>query len=267
MAGATAIAATAAVALVPSGGNGPVGLPGAIAALTEPDVLLHFTVTTTHLPSGATESAETWQTPDGRRLRMIRANGLEFAFDQRERVDETYVPERDEVLVHTTPELFEDVRDPFGSIATSAPSNPTSVGDLPALLTRALRGDDPKVRHVGRTTVDGIDVDQIRIERGLEVADVEPGAPLRELKDAPMKTVTVTRDVYVRHDNALPVRVVDHVEALGNPQNTTSISEFTDVQKLTLDASTEPSLKLADHPGAKRTVMPPFDDSKADSGR
>ena len=84
VAGVTAIAATAAFALVPSGSSGPVGLAGAAAALTEPDVLLHFKVTTTHLPSGDIERAETWQTPDGRRSHT-RYNGIEVSYDQRAR--------------------------------------------------------------------------------------------------------------------------------------------------------------------------------------
>ena len=57
--------------------------------------------------------------------------------------------------------------------------------------------------------------------------------------------------------------MVDHLEPFGNPENTTTISEYTDAQKLTLDASTETSLRLPALPGVKRTVKPPFDDSKA----
>ncbi len=246
VAGVTAIAATAAVALVPSGSSGPVGLAGAVAALNEPGVLLHFKVTTTHLPTGDTESAETWQTPDGRRARMIRGTDIEWAYDQRARLDEVYLPKRDEVLVHTTPELFKDGPDPFGSMTTLIGSSPTFIGDLPALLQRALRGEDPEVRHLGVTTIAGVEVDQIRIERSFD----RPGS----------EAVIVTRDVYVRHDNALPVRVVDDLEGWGNPESTTVVSEFTDVQKLALDGSTEHLLRLADHPGAKRIVKSPSDD-------
>lgn len=262
IAGATAVAATATVALVPTS-DGPVGLERAVAGLAEPGVLLHYKVTTTHLPSGATQSSETWQTPDGRRLRFLQPDGFEFAYDQRGKRAETYVPDRDEVLVDSEPSLFADRPEPFGSIGSRAGDLPTAAGDLPALLTRALSGTDPKVRHVGRTTVRGIDVDHIRIERDWEVADAAPDASLRELQNAPTKTVTTTRDVYVRHDNALPVRVVDHLEPFGNPQNTASVSEFTDTQKLELDGSTERLLALAEHPGAERTVRGPFDDSKA----
>ncbi len=261
VAAATAVAATAAVALLPAGESGPTGLAGAVAALSEPDVLLHFKVTTTHSPSGAVEpTTETWQTPDGRRRRSMYGNGLEFAYDQRARVLETYAPERNEVIAQTDTEFFEDERDPFGSIATTATSGPGVVGDLPALVTRALSGEDPDVRHLGTTTVRGIEVDQIRISQDIEVADVEPGASPRELKNAASKTVTLTRDVYVRHDDALPVRVVDRDGRF------TSTSDFTDVEKLTLDATTEQTLRLPDHPGATRRVMGPFDDSKADSG-
>jgi hypothetical protein len=262
IASATAAAATATVALVPTS-DGPVGLQRAVAALAEPGVLLHFKVTTTHLPSGATESSETWQTPDGRRLRILRPNGHEFAYDQRGKRSEIYVPERDEVFVDTEPSLFADQPEPFGSIGSRIGDMPDAAGDLPALLTRALSGADPKVRHIGRTTVRGIDVDHIRIERASEIADARPGASLRELQDAPMKTVTTTRDIYVRHDNALPVRVVDNLEAFGNPENTKTVSEFSDTQKLALHGPTERLLKLAEHPGAERTVRGPFDDSKA----
>lgn len=264
IAAATAVTAITAVALLPSGDAGPVGLQRAVAALAEPGVLLHFKVTTTYLPSGATQSSETWQTPDGRRARVIYDDRLETAYDQRARVHESYVPERDEVLVHTEPSTFKDRESPFGSIATAVGSSPTYAGDLPGLLTRALNGNDPKVRHVGVTTVRGVEVDHIRIDAEHQVVDAEPGASPSELRDAPLKTITARRDVYVRHDNALPVRVVDDLEAWGGmPQGPKSVSEFTEVQKLLLDASTERALRLADHPGARRTVEPPFDDSKA----
>jgi hypothetical protein len=266
VAGVTAVAATAAVALVPSDSSGPVGLAGAVAALTEPDVLLHFKVTTRHA-AGGVETAETWQTPDGRRMHTIYGNGLESVYDQRARIYENYTPERNDVIVQTDSEFFEDEEHPFGSISTDVTSGVTSAGDLPGLVTRALGGQDPKLRYVGRTTIDGVAVDQIRVFQDLEVADVPPGAPLKVLKNAPTKTVTLSRDVYVRHDNALPVRVVDHLEALFGDPDATSTTDFTDVQKLTLDATTEPMLELDDHPGAKRIVRGPFDDSKADSGR
>ena len=180
----TAVAATAAVALVPSGSSGPVGLAGAVAALTEPDVLLHFKVTTHH-SRGGIETAETWQTPDGRRMHTIYGNGLESVYDQRARLYENYVPERNEVIVQTDSEFFEDEAHPFGSISTDVTSGVTSAGDLPGLVTRALRGDDPKVRYVGRTTIDGVEVDQIRIDQDIEMADVPPGASLKELKERP----------------------------------------------------------------------------------
>jgi hypothetical protein len=250
VAGATAVAATT-VALVPAGSGGPTGLAGAVAALTEPDVLLHFKVKTVH-SRGGIQTAETWQTPDGRRSRTIHGNGLEIAYDQKALVYEVYVPERDEVIVHTEPSTFADKAHPFGSIATDVGSSPSSAGDLPALVTRALSGTDPKVRYVGRTTIRGIEVDQIRIDQ-----DIEVGRP-------PGRMATITRDVYVRHDNALPVRVVDRLGALGIGPEDSSTSDYTEVQKLTLDAATAPALRL-DHPGAKRTVKGPFDDSKADA--
>jgi hypothetical protein len=237
---ALAIAAVAAVMLFPSGPGGPVGLARAVAALSEPGVLLHFKVTTTHQPSGDSESGETWQTPDGRRTRVIRGADMEWAYDQRARVDEVYLPERNAVLVHTTPALFEDVPDPFGSVETLMGASPTFIGDLPALLQRALDGGDPNVRHVGVTTIAGAEVDQVRVERSSAEA-------------------TLIRDVYVRHDNALPVRVVDQLEERGKPRRVTSVSEFSDVQLLPLDGGTEHLLRLADRPGAKRIVMPPSD--------
>ena len=287
LAGLTAALTTAGVAALPSGQGGAVGLERAVAALSAPDVLLHFKMTTTHLPSGAARSAETWQTPDGRRSRTVRGDGIEIVYDQRGRVFETYVPERDEVIVAQEPSLWEDERDPFGSIATSpVMSDPSAAGDLAALLERALSGQDPKVRHVGRTTIEGIDVDHVRVAQDVEVpeerqpslqrgedgesaAEQRRAAVARLERDrlAPRKTVTIFRDVYVRHDNALPVRVVDRVEALGNSEWTTSVSEFTDVQRLKLDSSTATALAPALHPGAERVIQEPMDDSRAEQDR
>jgi hypothetical protein len=260
VASATVIAATAAVALVPTGENAPVGLERAIAALNKPQTLLHFSAETTHLPSGATERAETWQTPDGRRMR-IRRGDVETAYDQRAGVSETYVPERRTVLVDTDPDLFGDEDNPFGSIATSVPSNPVVAGDLPALLKRALGGEDPNVRRVGSTTIDGVDVEHIRIEGDAQTADGAVGAapPARDSA----RTVKVTRDVYVRGDNALPVRVVDHLGNAGTSGATTSVTEFTGAEILELNSSTERTLKLNPHPGAERTVRGAFDDSSS----
>ena len=102
-----------------------------------------------------------------------RYNGIEVSYDQRARKYEVYLPKRDEVLIHRSAEIFEDKPDPWGSLANW---NPNSAGDLPALLQTALRGDDPAVRHVGRTTIRGIDVDQIRIERELR-SPTRPPAP------------------------------------------------------------------------------------------
>lgn len=266
-AGAAAVVVTTAVALVPSGSSGPVGIERAAAELSRPDLLLHFTATTT-TTEGGRESTETWQTPDGRATRQIRRGGLEVAYDQRARVYETYVPERDETLVDTDPEAFEDEADPFGSIVNG---NPSQVGDLPELLERALSGTDPLVRHIGRTTVRGVDVDQIQVTQEEQVADVPP-APLpttdagirealRQQRDAPRKTISIVRDLYVRHDDALPVRAVEHPsESFASRGSTT---DFDDVQKLRLDDSTRGLLELADHPTAKRTVRGPFDDSKS----
>ena len=76
----------------------------------------------------------------------------------------------------------------------------------------------------------------------------------------------VFRAVYREHQPTirryLAARVGGHA-TLGNARNTTSTSEFTDAEKLTLDASTEHALRLASHPGAKRTVRGEFDDSQA----
>lgn len=262
--GVTAIAATGAIALAPSSDNGPVGIARAAAALAEPGVLLHFTAITTYERGGRT-STETWQTPDGRISRQIDDGGagLETAYDQAGGTYEVYVQERNEILVRTKqdyPDTFENRRDPFGTVATGSPSQ---VGDLTALLRLALDGSDPDVRHLGRTTVRGVDVDHIQVKQRDRVADLpksgSPPSP-KEMRDAPTRTITVVRDIYVRHDNALPVRVVQQP---GDAPGFTT--DYEDAQKLTLDPSTRPRLKLDAHPGATRTVEPPFDDSVADA--
>lgn len=262
--GVTALAATGAIALAPSSDSGPVGIARAAAELAQPGVLLHFTATTTHEGGGKT-STETWQTPDGRLAREIDSSGagLETAYDQAGGTYEVYVKERDEILVRTKqnyPETFADRPNPFGTVANGSRSQ---VGDLTALLRLALDGTDPDVRHVGRTTVRGIDVDHIQVkeqDRVLATPAATSTPPGPDAFDGPTKSITIVRDIYVRHDNALPVRLVQQPGYA--PGFTT---DYDDVQKLRLDASTRQLLKLDGHPGASRTVEPPFDDSRADA--
>lgn len=269
--GVAALVATGAVALAPSPDAGPVGLARAAADLAQPDVLLHFRATTTYGP-GSTSSTETWQTPDGRAWHEIRDDGSESTYDQVGGTFQTYVRERDEVLVSTRrnfPETFEDRPNPFGTITDGSHSQ---VGDLPALLRLALAGTDPDVRHVGRTTVRGIDVDHVQVRHREQVADAPAldmprphgsskawRAALKARPAAGTRTITIVHDVYVRHDDALPVRVVQRP---GYDRGT--VTDFDDVQKLALDATTRSLLKLRDHRGAEPTIQPPFDDSRAD---
>lgn len=263
--GVSAVVATGAVALAPSSDIGPVGIARAAADLAQPGVLLHFNANTTY-EGGGTSSTETWQTPDGRLSHEIdsRGAGLETSYDQNGGTYERYVKERNEILVDTKkdyPDTFRDRPSPFGTVANGSRSQ---VGDLPALLRLALDGTDPDVTHVGRTTVRGVDVDHIQV-REQDRVGIPPKSgtrpSLKELRDAPTETITVVRDIYVRHDDALPVRLVQRPGYV--PGSTT---DYDDVQKLTLDASTRQLLKLGDHPGADRTVEPPFDDSAADTG-
>lgn len=271
--GATAVVAAGALALAPSSDVGPTGIARAAAALAQPDVLLHFAATTT-FEGGGVQRAETWQTPDGRLSRVIDGRGgIETAYDQAGGTYETFVPERNEIRVATRanyPKTFEDRDNPFGTITSGSRSQ---VGDLPALVRRALRGDDPDVRHVGRATVRGVDVDHIRVLEHQQVADLPaytrqtltdlPAATRRaltELRDAPSKTITIVHDVYVRHDDALPVRVVQQPG-----YDAGAVTDFDDVQRLELGPATRHLVELGDHPGADRQVEPPFDDSKADA--
>jgi hypothetical protein len=275
--GVAAAVATGAVALAPSSNVGPVGIARAAADLAQPDVLLHFKATTTYA-GGATDRTETWQTPDGRLTHEIDPGGpgSETSYDQAGGTFETYTRDRNEIQVLTKqnyPETFADRPNVFGTIANGSLSE---VGDLPALLRQAIDGTDPNVRHVGRTTVRGLEVDHIQVSQQHQIADLsgfhcgrctreDLGAmkdppSLREWRDAPTKTVTDVHDIYVRHDDALPVRLVDRPAAL---PGVSTVTDFDDVQKLTLDASTRPLLKLGEHPGARRTILPPFDDSRA----
>lgn len=166
----------------------------------------------------------------------------------------------------TDPRLFDERREAFGSITEAFASPPNSAGDLPALLRSALSGRDPRLRHVGRTTIRGIEVDHLRFERDLVLVTPQGGAapPIRH---APREKITIARDIYLDRDDALPVRIVDHLGAFRNAANTMDVTEFTDVRLVPLDDAGEAALELADHPGAKRVVLPPFDDSAAERGR
>ena len=103
VAGAIAVAATAAVALFSSGCNGPVGLAGAAAALTQPDVLLHFKVTTTHYRAARPRRPRPGRPPTAAASARSTAKAS--------RSPTTSVPasrdlraERNEVVVQTDPE-------------------------------------------------------------------------------------------------------------------------------------------------------------------
>lgn len=262
IAGTLAVVATAGIALAPSGG-GP-GVPGiverAAAAMTKPDTILHYrAVTATRLPDRVRKerTIESWQTTDGRRERTIFDDGaLESARNEGAQTFTTYNRERDEVLRHTDPDYFRKPESgkPAGLASTGFAIGITTVGDLPDLLRRARDGE-AGVELVGRSEIRGIPVEQIRITRTLKVFDQPRTGERMDPDDLPAREVEATRDVYLRADDALPVRVVDNGPI---PGSSDIVIDYLEAEQVPLDATTERLLDIGPHPGATARDEGPF---------
>ncbi|WP_026911735.1 hypothetical protein [Patulibacter minatonensis] len=244
LAGTIAVVATAGVAVLPGdGGSVPGILDRAAAAVTKPDTILHYRSTVTS--GSGVRTVESWQTTDGRRNRTIFQGGeLESVRDEDARTFVTYDRERDELLRHTDPAFFPRDGRAVPDLATTPPGlGVTQIGDLAELLRRAKDGADG-VEVLEPTEIRGTPVEHVRITSSLKTFTGASG-PGKGL-DAPATERTTTRDIYLRTDDALPVRVVDR---LGAPSPLLTI-DFDVAESLPRDAATNRLLRMGPHPGA-----------------
>lgn len=262
IAGTLAVVATAGIALVP--GDGAPGVPGVLqraeATMTKPDTILHYRASlSTTVPGrhGTPRTIESWQTTDGRRERTIFDGGaLESARDQVGRTFTTYSRERDELLKHTDPAWFDGpTPGPPGLVAGNRLLGITTIGDLAELLQRARDGEDG-VSLAGRTEIRGTSVDHLRITSTIRVVDPPAGGERLDPRNLPGHDVETVRDVYLRIDDGLPVRVVDRDPLPGSPDR---VVDYLEVEQLPLDATTEDLLRMGPHPGASTRDEGRFD--------
>jgi hypothetical protein len=235
--------AALAVAITPGLRSSPDVVARAAAALNDPAAILHLK----WVQNGRT--TELWQADGGRRERRIDEGGTpraaEHVSDIDRRHEQTYVLERDELITHTEPDLFDPARLPKGLAAAGPWSRPTD--DLAGVLDRARRGD-ANARLVGEATVRDIAVYELRVDYTMEVMDLPPGFQGDPLK-LPTKTIERTRTVYVDRDAYLPVRVVESW-----PGIPTSTTDYLVAERLAATAENERLLEMTPHPGAKRVT-------------
>jgi hypothetical protein len=240
---AVALAALA-VAIAPSLRSSPDVVARAAAALNDPSTILHLK----SVQGDTTE--ELWQADGGRRERWLFKGGtdkaLEHAEDWDAKTAQSYSAERDELITHTEPDLFDPAhRVPrgLGSASVSA----QVIDDLAALLDRARRGEG-NARLAGETSVRGIPVYQLEIAFTMEVVDLPPGETVTDPTGLPKKTLHLSRTVYVNREDFLPVRLVEHLPGLD------FTTDYVVAERLPMTPANEALLRMTPHPGAKRVT-------------
>jgi hypothetical protein len=235
-----AVAAAAVIAFVPFVGGSTDVLARAAAALNDPEAILHFKAR----QEGHT--IEVWQTAGARQHRFIYDGALEWVEDWDARTSMAYSAERDEVIRHTEPDLFDPAHRVPRGLDSPYPGGGTNVtDDLARLLERARRGED-RIRLIGETAVRGIPVYELRIDFTIQVIEFTPGAKVDDPQSAPTRPVQVSRIVYVDRERFLPVRVVERM-AGADPV----VTEFLVAERLPRTPEHERLLRMAPHPGAK----------------
>jgi len=245
---ALAVAGAAAVALVPSGGTTTDVLARAEAALSAPGSILHFRTEIRHRDAPSELRAagpddtvdhtmEVWRAPGGRQERVIVDGGSELVEDWDAKTSLAYSPERDEIVRHTNPDLFDPRQRMPQALDTPMPHTGRAVDALEQLLERARRGEG-NARVVGETTVRGVAVYELRVDFAVE--SVLPGGE--------RGTVEASRLVYVDRERFLPVRVVER----GPGEIVSTVTDYVEVERLPRTPANERLLTMSAHPGAKR---------------
>jgi hypothetical protein len=256
-AGIAALALTA-VAVAPTGRDTPSVIARAAAALSQPDTILHFKAVA-RFPGRAPEQIESWQTTSGRQQRSLEGSGgFESADDQDARTFQTFDPGRNELLDHTDPDYFAAQHAHPPGLGGGIGGAIDIIGDLRTLLRRAAAHDDDGVQLVGDAEVRGIPVHHLRITRTID-AKVSDGT-VKDPTQAPLRKVTMVRDVYISSDENLPVRVVDHAEigdgsAIAGSESTV---DFVKAERIPLNSETAALLHMGPHPGAREVDEGPF---------
>jgi hypothetical protein len=241
---ATVGAAVIAVVIAPLGPGSPDVIARAAAALNEPGTILHLRAEArvrgntpgeerALVPDARIDHAEnSWQTAGARQIRVLHDDGSEFAIDFDARTGMSYDAERNALIRHTDQSFFDPARrPPQGSAGYGTPRD-----DLAPLVERARNGE-PDLSLTGETTIRGIPVYELRVERTSMPADAR-GRP------AP---AGYHRLIYVDRERFLPVRVVE-----GAPGGVVNmITDYLVAERLPRTPQNERLLSLSPHPGAE----------------
>jgi hypothetical protein len=234
------------VTLAPLGPGSPDVIARAAAALNEPGTILHLhaEVRIRDTPGEARGQVpdervdyteETWQTAGARQVRVLHDDGGEFTIDFDARTAVTYDPERNALIRTTDPRFFLPTRrPPEGSAGPGTPRD-----DLAPLVERARSGE-PNLSLTGETTIRGIPVYELRVERTSLAVD-------RDGRRLPVPP-GYHRLIYVDRERFLPVRVVEG--APGGVVN--AITDYVVAERLPRTPQNERLLRLSPHPGAKK---------------
>jgi hypothetical protein len=249
LAGAVGLAA-AAVALAPS--SSPDVVARAAAALNDPDTILHLK----SVDAGG-NTMETWQADGGRKERWLYRGGTDKAVESMDDWDTktalSYSAQNDELITHTEPDWFNEKTHPIRGLADGGPSNHV-IDDLALLLDRARAGEG-NVHLIGETTVRDIPVYELRIDYSIEVIDLPASGEIGDPTGMPTHTEQMHRNVYIRRDNYLPVRIVEHIPAPNTPAGAIEpVTDYVTAERLPRTPATEQLLKMSPHPGAKQVT-------------
>jgi hypothetical protein len=243
-----AVAAAVVVALSPFVRGSTDVVARAAAALNDPGSILHFKA------REGDRTLEVWQTAGARQERILYEDGLEFVEDWDTKTSMAYSPERDEVIRHTEPDLFDPAhRVPPGLDSPVVGHATNLTDDLAQLFERAGRGEDG-ITLIGETTIRDIAVYELRIDFTVDVVihptAVNPKAGRNAVAE-PVQTmpVPVSRTVYIDRERFLPVRVVEQT-----PKGPPMVTEFLMAERLPRTPENERLLRMAPHPGAERVV-------------
>jgi hypothetical protein len=242
---AAAVLAAAAVALTTFLAGSPDVLARTAAALNQPDTILHFKA----LQDG--RSIEVWQTAGARQERVIYDRGkLELVEDWDTKTSLAYVAERNELMRHTEPDIFDPRHRVRRGLDSAYPAGATTItDDLARLLERARRGEDD-IMLLGEATVRGIPVYELRIDFTVEMMVlVTPDMPIPDPRTLGTRKVRASRLVYVDRERFLPVRVVERM-----PGADDLVTEFVLAERLPRTPENERLLRMSPHPGAKEVV-------------
>lgn len=245
-AAAAAVVVTVAMSLAPAGEDAHGIVADAYAALSADDDVVHYrTVSTLSGAEGRRRSAEVWLADGGAKVRFVLDGGEhEYVLDTEAKYSASYVRDRDELVEHTDPEIFESVG---RGQAFGGPLGVDTAGQLPNLLARARDGD-ARVALLDDAVVRGADVHRVRLNVPALAAAPRPGDG--KIGSAQEATPEVAVVLAIDKQTLLPIRL----DRFGPDGRLAARTEFYDAERIAKTPAALKELKMSEHPGARRVV-------------